>query len=80
VLFICAAKPFVQRDSALVDSAGDGNAGLAEDMGHLRVAQTGGVVFKGEMVFLLVDMKLAQSVGIGKLPEAAELLQAQGRL
>src|SRR5271169_4948874 len=68
--------PLPQSHSALVDSPSDGDAGLAEDVGHLGVAQARGVVFEGELIFPFVDMELAQAVGIGKLPEARQLLEA----
>lgn len=53
--------PFFQMSAnqALVDSAGYGDAGLAEDVGDLGVAETRGVVFEGEMVLLFVDAKAA---------------------
>jgi hypothetical protein len=67
----------VPRGSASVHSAGDGDAGLAEDMGNLGIAQAGSVVFEREQIFLLVDVEFAQAVGIGEFAETAELIEAQ---
>ena len=64
-------------NAELVDFAGDGDAGLAEDVGDLGFAQARGVVFEGEVVLLLVDVEAAQAVGVGEFAEAAELFEAQ---
>jgi hypothetical protein len=73
---------FFQRSAnrALVDSARYGDAGLAEDVGNLSVAEARGVVFEGEMRLLFVDAKAAQAIGVGECAEAAELFETQGRL
>jgi len=60
----------------LVDFAADGDAGQAEDVGDLSLAETRGVVFEGEVVLLLVDMEAAEAVGVGKFTEPGELLEA----
>jgi hypothetical protein len=65
---------------ALVHAAGDGDAGLAEDMGDLRVAEARSIVFEREMVLLFIDAKATQAIGIGEGAEAAELFEAQRRL
>jgi hypothetical protein len=65
---------------ASVHLAGYSDAGLAEDMGDLRVAEARGVVFEGEMVLLLVDVEFAQAIGVGERAEAAELRKAQRML
>jgi hypothetical protein len=53
---------------------------LAEDVGDLGFAQARGVVFEGELVFLLVDAEAAETVGVGEFAETAELFEAQWRL
>ena len=60
-----------------VDFAGDGDAGLAKDVGDLGLAEAGSVVFEGEMIVLLIDMEAAEAVGVGKFAQAAELLEAE---
>lgn len=60
-----------------IDFAGDGDAGLAEDVGDLGLAEARGVVFEGEMVVLFVDAEAAEAVGVGKFAQAAELLEAE---
>jgi hypothetical protein len=61
----------------LVDFTGDGDAGLAEDVGDLRLAQARGVVFECELIFLLIDAEAAETVGVGELAEAVELFEAE---
>jgi hypothetical protein len=70
----------MSANKALVDSARYGDAGFAEDVGDLGVAEARGVVFESEMVLLFVDAKAAQAVGVGECAEAAELFETQGRL
>lgn len=65
------------RVVSLVDPAGDGDAGLAEDVGDLGLAKARGVVFESEMVVLFVDAEAAETVGVGELTQAAELLEAE---
>ena len=67
-------------NAELVDFAGDGDAGLAEDVGDLGFAQARGVVFEGEVVLLLVDVEAAQAVGVGEFAEALELFVAERRV
>jgi hypothetical protein len=69
-----------RTDAALVDFACDRDAGLAKDVGDLRVAEARGVVLESEMVLLFVDAKATQTVSVGERAEAAELFEAQGRL
>jgi hypothetical protein len=64
----------------LIDDSDYGNAGLGQDVGDLGLAQAGGVVFEGEMIFLFVDAEAAQAVGVGKFTEASELFEAERRL
>ena len=53
---------------------------LAEDVRDLGLAETRGVVYKCQMVVLLIDPKTAQTIGVREGAEAAELLEAQRRL
>ena len=66
--------------SQSVHFAGDGDAGLAEDVGDLGLAEAGSVIFEGEMIVLLIDTESAEAVGVGKFAQAAELLEAEGGL
>ena len=66
----CAAR-------LLVDFAGDSDAGLPEDVGNLSFAQSRRVVFKGELIFLFVDAKAPEAVGVREFAESAELFEAQ---
>jgi hypothetical protein len=68
------------RATVLIDLARDRDAGLAEHVGDLRVAEARSVVFEREMVLLFIDAKTTQPVSIGERTEAAELFEAQGRL
>lgn len=68
------------KRAGLIDLAGDGDAGLSEDMSDLGLAESGGVVFESEAVVLLVDLEAAQAVSVGELAETAELLEAERRL
>jgi len=61
----------------LVDLAGDGDAGLAENVRDLGFAQARSVVLEGEMVLLLIDTEAAEAIGVGEFAEAAQLLEAQ---
>ena len=53
--------------------AGYGDGGSAEDVGDLGVAETGGVVFEGEMLFGFIEAEAAQAVGVGEFAEQTEL-------
>jgi hypothetical protein len=64
----------------LIDDSDDGNAGLGQDVGDLGLAQARGVVFEGEMIFLFVDAKAPEAVGVRKFTEASELFEAERRL
>jgi len=63
-----------------MDFAGDGDAGAAEHVSDLGVAEARGVVFERDLVFLLVDAEFTQAIGVGEFAEALELLKAQRRL
>lgn len=55
----------------------DGNAGFAEDVGDLGVAQPGRVVLEREVLLLFVDAEAAEAVGVGECAEALELIEAR---
>jgi hypothetical protein len=55
----------------LVHSASDGDARLAEHVRHLGIAQTRGVIFEGELVFLLVHVETPQAVSVRKIAQPA---------
>jgi hypothetical protein len=61
-----------------VHAPGDGDASLAEDVGNLGLAQARSIVFEGEAIFLVVDAKSAQAVGVRKITETLKLFRAQG--
>jgi hypothetical protein len=58
----------------------DGNAGFAEDVGDLRFAQPGCVVFEREVLLFFVDAEAADAVGVGEFAEAPELIEAGRRV
>ena len=66
-----------QGPAQLIDFAGDGDAGAAEHVSDLGVAEARGIVFEGDLVFLLVDAEFPQAIGVGEFAEALELLKAQ---
>jgi hypothetical protein len=66
----------VRRESVYL--ASDGDSGLSQDVGNLCFAEAGGVVFKRDLIFLLVDVDAAQTVGVGKFAQALQLLVAEG--
>jgi len=70
----------MKKLSRLIDFAGDRDAGAAENMGDLGFAQAGGVILKGELILLFIDAETAQAIGVSEFAEAAELIEAQGRL
>lgn len=72
--------PIGTLQDRLVDFAGDGYGGLAEDVGDLGFAEAGGVVFERQLFFAVVHAKAAEAVGIGECAEAAELVGREGRL
>ena len=55
----------------------DGNAGFAEDVGDLRFAQPGRVVFERKVLLLFVDSKATEAVSVGEGAEAFELFKAR---
>jgi len=58
----------------LVHFTGDGDAGLAEGVGHLRVAQARSVVFERQLVHGVVDAEAAQPVGVREFAQMAQLV------
>lgn len=56
------------------------DARLAEDVSDLGLAKTRGVIYKCQMVVLIIDPKTAQTISVRERAEAAELLEAQRRL
>ncbi len=62
-----------------VHFAGYGDAGLAEDVGDLRVAEARSVVFESEVILLFIYPEASQAVSVGEGAEAAELFVAQRR-
>jgi len=54
----------------------DGDAGFAEDVGDLRFAQPGRVVFDCQVFLLFVHAEAAEAVGVGEGAEALELFEA----
>jgi hypothetical protein len=71
-------RPFIQ--DASVHFAGYGDAGLAEDVGDLRVAEARSVVNESEVILLFIYAEASQAVSVGERAEAAELFVAQRRL
>jgi hypothetical protein len=57
------------RQASLVEAADDGNAGLAEDVRDLGLAEAGGVVFEGDVKFGFVELEAAEAVGVGEFAE-----------
>jgi hypothetical protein len=68
------------RKDASVHFAGYGDAGLAEDVGDLRVAEARSVVFEREVILLFIYPEASQAVSVSEGAEAAELFVAQRRL
>src|SRR5208337_3281681 len=64
----------------LIHSARDRDAGLAERVRHLRFPQPRSVIFKRHLLILVVHPESPQSIGVGELSQAAQLLQAHRRL
>jgi hypothetical protein len=75
---LAAAEPAGSRRYAikagLVDFAGDGDGGLAEDMSDLGFVEARGVVLEGKVFLGFVEAEAAQAVSIGKVAEALELV------
>jgi hypothetical protein len=68
------------QNTASVDAADDGDADLAEDMGHLCFAKARSVVFERKLAFGVVDGEAAEAVGVGEFAERAELRVSKSRL
>ena len=64
----------------LVETAGDGDAGLAEDVCDLCDAEARSVIFKRKMEFGIVELEATKSIGVGKFAERAELVVGERRL
>jgi hypothetical protein len=64
----------------LVEAPGDGDAGVAEDVRDLSLAEAGGVVFEREVTFGVVELEAAKAIGIGKFTEGAKLFVGEGGL
>ncbi len=69
-----------EREEKLVEAAGDGDAGLAEDVCDLGFAEAGGVVFEREVALGVVELEAAEAVGVGEFAEGAELVVRERRL
>ncbi len=73
-----------QGDTALlwflVEAAGDGDAGLAEDVRNLCLSKAGRVVFEREMALGVIELEAAEAIGVGEFAEGAELVISEGRL
>jgi hypothetical protein len=74
---LVASPSVIEAPWKLVHSACDSDAGLPKHVRHLGVAQTGSVVFEGELVSLLVHAETAQAVCVRKMAQPVELFQAQ---
>ena len=66
-----------RNPALLVNSAGDGDFGLAEGVGDLRFAEARSVVFEGQLFSRIVEAKAAQAVSVGEFAEPAQLIVAQ---
>lgn len=64
----------------LIDLAENRDARLAKDVRDLGFAETRCVVYKCQLVVLLIDPKTSQTIGVRERAEAGELLEAQRRL
>ena len=60
-----------------VEAPGDGDAGLAEGVGHLGFAEARCVVFEGQLLPRIVQAKAAEAVSVGEFAEPAQLVVAQ---
>ena len=60
-----------------VEAAGDGDAGLAESVGHLGFAEARGVVFEGQLFPRIVEAEAAEAVSVREFAEMEELVVAQ---
>jgi hypothetical protein len=65
---------------ALVEAAGDGDAGLAKDVCDLSDAKAGGVIFERKVELGIVELEATEAVSVGKLAEGAELVVGERRL
>ena len=64
----------IQAGIGLVEAAGDGDAGPAEDVCDLSDAQPRGVIFKGKMKLGIVELEAAEAVRVCEFAERAELI------
>ena len=60
-----------------VEAPRDGDAGMAEGVGHLGFAETRSVVFEGQLLPRIVETEPAQAVSVGEFAEPAQLVVAQ---
>lgn len=71
------ARAVLHVGVTLVEAAGDGDAGLAEGVGHLCFAEARRVVFEGQLLPRIVETEAAQAVGVREFAELAQLVVAQ---
>jgi len=64
----------------LADLTGYRDPCRPENMDQLSGTQSGGVVFKRQVVLLFVDVKTAEAVSVREFAEAAELFETEWRL
>ena len=65
-------QTYVRLDASL-----DGYAGHAQDVSDFGLLQARCVIFKRQLIELLVDLETPQAIGVGELAESAELFGAQ---
>ena len=70
----------MSANKALVDSARYGDAGFAEDVGDLRIAQAGSIVFQREELLLFVHAEAAEAVSVGEFAKTLKLFEAGRRV
>jgi hypothetical protein len=63
--------------TSLIDLARDGDAGLPEHMGDLRLPQARGVVFERQLVGRWVDAEATQAIRVCELAKVAQLVVGQ---
>jgi hypothetical protein len=79
--WLCLPGKIEEKQSKLlVNAAEDGNAGVAEDVCDLGLAEAGGVVFEREVELGVVETEAAEAVGVGEFAEGAELVVREWRL
>ncbi len=63
-----------------LDAALGRDARHAQDVSHFGFLQARSIIFEGQAMEVLINAEAAQTVGIGELPEGAELFGAQRAL